>query len=77
MSALSQILKDVRRVKTEAGVSMKAKLSELEIMANKEMIVLLKACDGDISAATHVNGKIVYTEMDLPHGEIQTRIKLV
>ena len=76
MPALSQVLSDVRRAKTEAQASMKAQVAELEISANKALLAHLRSCDADLVAAAHVDGAITYSESDLPEGEVQTRVKL-
>jgi len=76
MPALSQVLSDVRRAKTEAQASMKAQVAELEISANKALLAQLRSCNADLVAAAHVNGAITFSQSDLPEGEVQTRVKL-
>jgi valyl-tRNA synthetase len=76
MPALSKVLSAVRRAKTEAQVSMKAPVTELEISANATLLAQLKACDADLVAASHVTGAIAYAVTDLPEGEVQTKVVL-
>ena len=76
MPALSQVLSDVRRAKTEAQASMKAQVAELEISANKALLAQLRSCNADLVAAAHVNGAITFSESDLPEDEVQTRVQL-
>ena len=76
LPALSQVLSDVRRAKTEAQSSMKAQVAELEITANQGLLAQLKSCEADLVAAAHVAGVIIFSESDLPADEVQTRVKL-
>jgi valyl-tRNA synthetase len=76
MPALSKVLSAVRRAKTEAQVSMKAPVTDLEISANATLLAQLKNCDADLVAASHVTGAIAYAVADLPEGEVQTTVKL-
>ena len=76
MPALSQVLSEVRRAKTEAQASMKAPVSELEVIANESLLAELSACEADIAAACHVSGPIKFTASELATDEVQTRVRL-
>jgi valyl-tRNA synthetase len=76
MPALSKVLSAVRRAKTEAQVSMKAPVTDLEISAHATLLAQLKHCDADLVAASHVTGAIAYAVADRPEGEVQTKVKL-
>jgi valyl-tRNA synthetase len=76
MPALSKVLSAVRRAKTEAQVSMKAPVTDLEISANETLLAQLRNCDADLVAASHVTGAIAYAVADLPEGEVQTKVVL-
>ena len=74
VTASAEVLSQLRKVKSEAKVSMKAGLRDVVITASASQIDLIKSAQSDLSAAGRVEGEINY---NVAEGNISVSATLV
>jgi valyl-tRNA synthetase len=56
----SRVLREVRRAKSQAGVSLRAPVRRLTIHAPAQELALLRLAEGDVRRAANVTGRVKY-----------------
>ena len=66
LDAVAEVISQLRKIKSEAKVSMKASLENANITASESQIELIKQAAGDLLAAGRVVGDFTYSVVDGP-----------